>query len=51
MQYDIHLNKSSLAISGQVMGWAEKANDAYKPIKSKYYTLLIKEMGLGLAQT
>lgn len=33
------------------MGWAEKANDAYKTIKSKYYTLLIKEMGLGLAQT
>lgn len=33
------------------MGWAEKANDAYMTIKSKYYTLLIQVMGLGLAQT
>lgn len=33
------------------MGCEEKANDAYMTIKSKYYTLLIQVMGLGLAQT
>lgn len=30
------------------MGWAERANDAYMPSKSKHYTLLIKLMVWGL---
>lgn len=50
MQEAIHLNNSTLGISGQMMGWAEDANDAYMTIKRKY-TLLIKVLGLGLAET
>lgn len=44
--------KSALGISGQMMGGAEKASDAYMTVKSIYAnTLLIKAMGSGLAQT